>query len=107
MPAMNAAAASVLFALTALPFPAPRVVEVTDQTKCDWGAVVSVNADASRLVVATAAGPVTFQIGPNVQVIGLDGKSIGTVAALKTGTKVRVYYVVDNGAKPSEIDVVE
>lgn len=104
---MNAAAAAALFVLTALPFPTPKAVEVTDQTKCDWGALVSVNAEASRLVVATAAGPVTFQVGPNVQVIGADGKSLGSVAALRTGQKVRVYYVVANGARLSEIDVLE
>lgn len=104
---MNATAAAILFTLTALPFPAPKVVEVTDQTKCDWGTVVSVKPDGSQLVVATAAGPVTFQTGSNVQVMGADGKSLGSVIALKPGQKVRVYYLIDKGARPSEIDVID
>ncbi len=102
---MNLAAATALLVATALPFPAPKVVQVTDQMKCDWGTVTSVNANGSQMVVATAAGPVTFQTGPNVQVIGSDGKPLGPVTALKPGQKVRVYYIVDNGAKVSEIDL--
>jgi hypothetical protein len=103
---MNAAAAALLI-LTALPFPPPKVVQATDQTKCDWGTVTSVDAKGTKLIVATAAGPVTFQTNPSVQVIGADGKPRGDVTSLKQGEHVRVYYVVDNGAKPSEIDVIE
>ena len=104
---MNATAAAILFTLTALPFPAPKVVEVTDQTKCDWGTVVSVKPDGSQLVVATAAGKVNFPTSPHTQVVGDDGKSLGSVIALKPGQKVRVYYLIDKGAKPSEIDVID
>jgi hypothetical protein len=103
---MNAAAAALLI-LTALPFPAPRVVEATDQMKCDWGTVASVDEKNSKLIVATAAGPVTFQTNPSVQVIGVDGKSLGSISALKSGQRVRVYYVVDHGAILSEVDVLE
>ncbi len=103
---MNAAAAALLI-FTALPFPAPKVIQVTDQTKCDWGTVTSVDEKGTKMIVATAAGPVTFLIGADVQVIGTDGKSLGSVTALKTGQHVRVYYVVDNGARLSEIDVIE
>ncbi len=103
---MNAATVALLI-ITALPFPAPKVTQANDQTKCDWGTVTSVEEQGAKLIVATAAGPVTFLIGPNVQVIGLDGKPIGGVTALKPGQHVRVYYIVDRGAKPSEIDVFE
>ncbi len=103
---MNAAGAALLI-FTALPFPAPKVVQVTDQMKCDWGTVTSVDENGSKLIVATAAGPVTFQAGPGVPVIGADGKSLGSVTALKSGLHVRVYYVVDHGAKVSEIDALE
>jgi len=103
---MNAAGAALLI-FTALPFPAPKVVEATDQMKCDWGTVASLDERAAKLIVVTAAGPVTFKAGPNVPVIGADGKSLGSVSALKPGQHVRVYYVVDNGAILSEVDVLE
>jgi hypothetical protein len=103
---MNAAAAALLV-LTALPFPAPKVVPVTDQMKCDWGTVNSVDEKGTKLIVATAAGPVTFLTGPSVHVIAADGKPLAGVTALKAGQRVRVYYVVDNGARPSEIDILE
>jgi hypothetical protein len=95
----------LFLALTALPFPPPRALPVTDRTKCDWGPVSSVSAAGTELVIATPAGPVTYRAGPEVQVYGADGKVLGAVTVLKPGQNVRVYYVVENGAKAQEVDL--
>jgi hypothetical protein len=102
-PAILAAAALVL---SASPFPAPRAIQVTDRTRCDWGPVTSVNADGSELVVTTETRKETYKIGPEVQVFDLDGKRIASVKALKQGQDVRVYFVFENGlkAKVQEVD---
>ncbi len=88
-----------------LPFPAPRVTQVTEKTKCDFGTVLSVQAARSILRVTTPAGIITYHAGPEVQVFGKDGKPLGPIAKLAVGQKVRVYYVVDNGAQVSEVDL--
>jgi hypothetical protein len=93
----------LLLALTALPFPPPRALAVTDRTKCDWGPVSSVSG--TELVITTPAGLVTYKAGPEVQVYGADGKVLGAVTVLKPGQSVRVYYVVESGAKAQEVDV--
>ena len=36
-----------------------------------------------------------------------DGQPLPSVGALKPGQRVRIYYVVDHGARPTEIDVLE
>jgi hypothetical protein len=87
------------------PFPAPRSVPVTEQLRCDWGSVLSVDAKGSELVLTTAVGPLTLRIEKGVQVFGGDGQALTGVAALKPGTAVRAYYVVDAGAKLQEVAV--
>jgi hypothetical protein len=52
-----------------------------------------------------ADGLVTFQVSAQAPVIGTDGKQAGTVAGLNVGTRIRVYYVVDDGAKVQEVDL--
>ncbi len=89
----------------ALPFPAPRLVTVTDRTKCDMGTVLSVEAQKGVLRVTTPAGVVTYRAGPEVQVFEKDGKPAGGIARLQPNEKVRVYYVVDDGAKAGEVDL--
>ncbi len=103
---MTAAAAALLF-FTALPFPAPKVAPMTDQLKCDWGTISSVDPQGGKLIVATAAGPVTFLVPPSVAVLGADGQPLPSVSALKPGQRVRIYYVIDHGARPTEIDVLD
>ncbi len=88
-----------------LPFPAPKVIQATDATKCDWGTVLSVDATGGKMQGMTKAGPVTYLIGPEVQVVAKDGKPAGGIAALEVGAKYRAYYVVDGGAKVQEIDL--
>jgi phage baseplate assembly protein gpV len=100
---MKALVAAML--LAGLPFPAPRLATVTDKTKFDPGVVVSYDATRTELRVKTVAGLFTVKAGPDIQVFDAAGKPIGTAAVLKAGQKVRIWYVVDNGAKAVEIAV--
>jgi hypothetical protein len=105
MKAIVLAAAVALLAPTP-PFPPPKLTGQTPEMKCDWGAVGELNADRAELSIKTDAGPLTLQLGPNVKVAGADGKPLGSVRELRSGQNVRVYYVVDNGAKAKEIDLL-
>ena len=98
-------AAVVALVLLATPFPPPKVAPVTDQLKCDTGMVVASDAALGQLRVNTPAGLVVYKAPPDTQVVGADGKPAGTVRELKPGQKVRVYYVVDDGAKVQEVDL--
>lgn len=91
-------------ALTA-PYPAPRQLQPTKETKCDWASVLAVDAAKGEIKATTAAGLVTFKVGPDVQLFDRDGKPAGAAIGVSPGTKVRVYYVIDDGAKAQEIDV--
>jgi hypothetical protein len=97
----------VALALSAppLPFPAPRTTQVTDRTKYDPGTVLGFDAAKGELRVQCAAGVVTFKVGPDVQVFGAAGQPLGPPASLASGQKIRVWYVVDNGARAQEIGV--
>ncbi len=88
-----------------LPFPAPRLAQVTDATKCDFGTVLTLDPANGRMQGMTKAGPVTYLVGPEVQVFSADGKPIGGIAALTVGAKYHAYYVLDGGAKVLEIDL--
>jgi len=100
-----AAAAVALLAPTP-PFPAPRLVGAGPDTRCDWGPISEVKASPSQLLVRTDAGPLTVELGPNVKVAGADGRPLPSAAELRAGQNVRVYYVVDHGARAQEIDVI-
>ena len=100
---MIALAAALL--LAAQPFPPPRLAPLTDRTKSDVGVVVSVDAARGELKVKAPGGIVTFRAGGDVQVLDAAGKPIGATEALAAGQKVRVWYVVDGGAKAVEIAV--
>jgi hypothetical protein len=102
---MTSAALALGFALAALPYPAPRQIQPTNDTKCDWGPVVSLDAKKGEMKVTTPAGVVTYKIAADAQVLGKDGKPSGAAAALAPGTRVRVYYVLADGAKVQEIDL--
>jgi hypothetical protein len=98
---MTALLAALL--LAALPFPAPRLAPVTDATKFDPGVVVSADPARGELLVKCAAGVVTFKVGPEVQVFDLAGKPAGAATSLAAGQKVRIWYVIDRGARALEI----
>jgi glucose/arabinose dehydrogenase len=84
-------------------FPAPKVVAVTDALKCDWGAIKS--SDSGQLVVATPAGLFTV-LWSDARIIGADPNARISPAALKPDQNVRVYYLVKDGARALEIDLI-
>ncbi len=88
-----------------LPYPAPRLLQVTESTKCDSGTVVSVEPHQNTMHGNTPAGVVTYRVGAEVQVFGKDGKPLGGLSTVAVGQKYRAYYVVDDGAKVLEIDL--
>ncbi len=92
-------------ALSALPYPAPRLVQPTSATKCDRATVLLVDATKGELKGTTAAGVVTYRIAADVQVFDKDGQPLGPVSKLVAGQRVRVYYVVEDGARVAEVDV--
>jgi hypothetical protein len=92
-------------ALAAPPFPAPRLAPVTDKTKCDTGTVLTVEPARSELRVTTPAGVVTYKAPADAQVFDKDGKPAGAASRLVAGQAVRVYYVVEDGARVVEIDL--
>jgi hypothetical protein len=100
-----APALALAAALAALPYPAPRQLQPTKDTKCDAGSVLLVDGTKGELQLTTAAGVVTFRIGPEVQAFDKDGKPAGAAAAIAPGTRVRVYYLLDDGPRVQEIDV--
>ncbi len=102
---MTIPALALAVALTAQPYPAPRQLQPTKDTKCDWASVLAVDAAKGEIKATTAAGLVTFKVGPDVQLFDRDGKPAGAAIGVSPGTKVRVYYVIDDGAKAQEIDV--
>src|SRR6476661_4429288 len=97
--------ALLVFLAAALPFPAPKLISVTDATKCDWGAIASVDAQKGTLVLTAGDGPVTFQVGTATQVLSAEGKPVGGIGALKPGQNARIYYEVRSGAQVEEIDL--
>ncbi len=103
---MTTAALALAAALAALPYPPPRgPLQPTNDTKCDWGPVLQVDAQKGELKVTTPAGLVTYKVGPDVQVFGKDGKPTGGLSTLAPGTRVRLSYVIADGAKVPEIDL--
>jgi len=101
---MTLSALALTVALAALPYPAPRQLQPTKDTKCDWGSVLLVDAAKGELKATTAAGVVTFKLGADVNFLDRDGKPAGAATGVAQGTRVRVYYVLDDGAKVQEID---
>jgi phage baseplate assembly protein gpV len=96
--------AALLLAAPPLPFPAPRITPVTEKTKYDPGTVIAFDAAKGELRVQCAAGVVTFKVS-DAQVFDKAGQPIGTAAKLVAGQRVGVWYVVDAGARVSEIAV--
>jgi hypothetical protein len=101
-----ALAAAVALLAPQPPFPAPKIVGVTAETKCDWGPITEIKADRSELVMRTDAGPFELKLGSGVKVASADGKPLASALELRSGQNVRVYYVVDHGARAMEIDVI-
>ena len=94
-----------MLAAPPLPFPAPRLAQVTERTKFDPGTVLGHDAAKGELRVQCAAGVVTFKAGSDVQVFDAAGQPLGSPAKLAAGQKVRIWYLVDDGARAQEIAV--
>jgi hypothetical protein len=86
-------------------FDPPKRVPVTDDLKSDLATVASVKAAAGTLVGTTQAGPVTYHVSAKTFILGTEGANL-TLEQLKTGERVRVYYVTGKGAEALEIDVL-
>jgi hypothetical protein len=91
------------FLLGGTPYPKPRLTPVSDRLKCDTGKVLAVDAPKAELSVMTPAGAVVYRAGGDVQVLDKSGAPLGGVSRLAPGQRVRVYYVVSEGAIASEI----
>jgi len=104
---MTALLVALLLAVapTPPPFPAPRLAQVTDRTKFDPGTVLGYDAAKAELRIQCAAGIVTFKAGADVQVFDATGQPLGSPARLVAGQKVRVWYVIEGGARAQEIAV--
>jgi hypothetical protein len=96
--------AIALLAAGPLPFPAPRLIPVTDALRSDAGVIRALDLNAMEMKMGASAGEIIFKIS-TAQVAGPDGRALGGPATLHTGQSVRVYYLVDNGAIAKEIDV--
>jgi hypothetical protein len=81
--------------------PTPRLGAAVDDLRVADGDVAGIRGTALEL--ATPAGIVTVDIGA-ATVVDADGKRPVTTS-LFLGEPVRVFYVVDGGAKAREIDV--
>jgi len=102
---LAAALSLALAAAPAVPFPPPRLAPVTEKLKCDTGVVLTVNWEKNQLQATTPAGVVTYRAGIETQVFDREGRPAGTVSKLSPGDKVRVYYLVEDGARVLEIDL--
>jgi hypothetical protein len=102
-------AAALSLALAAPPAPSPfwppRLTPITEKLKCDYATVLTVSPEKGQFQGTTPAGVVTYRAGPEAQVIDREGKPLGAPSKLKPGDKVRVYYVVDDGARVLEVDL--
>ncbi len=102
---MTLAGPLLALALSAQPFPPPRVPSALSSLKCDRAKVLLVDAGKGELKGTTTAGVVTYRISPDVQVFDAAGKLAGPASGLTRGAKIRVYYVLEDGAKVVEIDL--
>ncbi len=85
------------------PYPPPKVVPYSEALKSDSGSVVAIDSAISELRLNTPAGLVIYKVPPSFPVLDATGKSAGTVSGLRAGQRVRVYYVVENGAQIQEL----
>jgi hypothetical protein len=84
------------------PYPPPRLVH-TPGLRCDWGVAQSVAGGA--LVLSTPPGPLTILLG-DAKVLATDGTTASSLLAVRPGGRVRVYYMVADGARAREIDLL-
>lgn len=78
---------------------------VTPDTKVDTGTVRTVDPTHGVMICDMPDGQVTFDVN-QAQVFDDAGKPLGAASALHPGDKVRVFYLINNGAKVSEVWVI-
>ena len=91
---------------TQTPFPAPEKVQATESTKCDVGTVLAVDEDSGIIRVDTPAGEVHYHVGLDVPMTTRSGQPPANLHALKEGMLLRIYFVVDQGAQVTELDIL-
>lgn len=84
-------------------FPPPKLIQVTGQLKCDWGPIKT--KSGGQIVLDTPAGPFAVLTG-DARVVGPNPNTKLAPSALEPGQHVRVYYVVKDGARAMEIDLI-
>jgi hypothetical protein len=94
----------LLVALAVGAFEAPKQIPVTDELKSDLTTLTAVDAGTGKLVGSTQAGPVTYSVSPKTIILSAQGTAV-SIASLKVGERVRVYYVTGKGAEALEIDL--
>lgn len=94
-------------ALAQAPAAPPAAPAESPDAKHDQGTVRTVDTQKGLLIADLPDGPVTYDVS-RAQLLDVDGKPQGSaVTGLKTGDKVRITYVIENGAKVSEIRIVK
>lgn len=102
--ALSLAAAPDVRPYPPTPFPPPRLAPYSDKLKCDTGTVLTVSWEKNQMQATTPAGVVTYKAGIDAQVFDKDGRPVGAVSQLTPGDRVRIYYLVEDGAKVLEVD---
>ena len=87
----------------ATPFPLPRTVPMSDTLRSDVGVVAWLAPDRSTVDMLMADGIVTYQLTGGTHILDIDGRAVGT-DALSQGQHMRVYFLIDDGAKVLEMD---
>jgi hypothetical protein len=83
----------------------PSSATVSPETKIDIGTVRTVDPTHGVMICDMPDGQVTYDVS-RVQVLDDAGKPLGAATALHPGDHVRVIYVINNGAKVSEVWVI-
>ena len=83
---------------------APALAQQTADTKYDIGSVRTVDATRGVMICDMPDGQVTYDVS-QAQVFDVEGKPQGAAASLHPGDKVRITYLINNGAKVSEVRI--
>jgi hypothetical protein len=79
---------------------------ITADTKFDIGTVRTIDAQHNLMVCDMPDGQVNYDVS-GAQVFDAEGKPQGAASSLKPGDKVRVMYVINHGAKASEVKLMK
>ena len=88
----------------AWPLNRPSSKTASTETKVDIGVIRTLDAGRSSMICDMPDGQVTYDVS-QAQVFDVEGKPQGAAASLHPGDKVRITYVINNGAKVSEVRI--